>query len=186
MSSQKTAPWRSLLPVALCLCVLCLPAVTAAPKKPPRAASVEALFSPGDGLEDRIVEEIGRARKRVRIQMYFFTSKPIADALVSAKGRGVDVTILLDKSQEKMTYGRAPLLRRSGVKVLYDRDHEVANNKIILIDDSTVITGSYNLTRAAEEKNAENIVIIKNDADVVGRFDDNFETHLAHSHKSAK
>ncbi|HKQ47358.1 MAG TPA: phospholipase D family protein [Phycisphaerae bacterium] len=157
---------------------------------PPRgsrgAPSIRAYFSPGDELEDRIVREISEARRRIRIQMYIFTSKPIADALASAKGRGVDVTIVLDKSQENMSYGRWPVLRRSGVKILFDRDHDVANNKIILIDNTTVITGSYNLTKAASESNAENIVVIKHDEEVIERFHKNFEAHLEHSGKPTK
>lgn len=181
---------RKLVPIcfglfsALVLGALCLPSVTAAPKGSRGAPSVRAYFSPGDELEDRIIREINLAKRRIRIQMYIFTSKPISDALASAKGHGVDVTVLLDKSQEIMSYGRWPVLRRSGVKVLFDRDHDVANNKIILIDNSTVITGSYNLTKAASESNAENIVIIKNDEEVIDRFHKNFEAHLEHSHKA--
>lgn len=163
-----------------------LTAAMAAPRGSRSASSIRAYFSPGDELEDRIVREISEARRRIRIQMYIFTSKPIADALASAKGRGVDVTIVLDKSQENISYGRWPVLRRSGVKVLFDRDHDVANNKIILIDDTTVITGSYNLTKAASESNAENIVVIRNDEEVIARFHKNFEAHQEHSHKPTK
>lgn len=180
------------IPSVLFLCAIgiigafCLTAVVAAPRGSRGAPSIRAYFSPGDELEDRIVREISEARRRIRIQMYIFTSKPISDALASAKGRGVDVTIVLDKSQETMSYGRWPVLRRSGVKVMFDRDHDVANNKIILIDDSTVITGSYNLTKAASESNAENIVVIKNDTDLIERFHKNFEAHLEHSRKPSK
>lgn len=186
MQSKKNPCYSLLLLAVPCVGLLALPAVMAAPKGSRGAPSIRAYFSPGDELEDRIVREIGEARRRIRIQMYIFTSKPIADALASAKGRGVDVTLVLDKSQETMSYGRWPVLRRSGVKVLFDRDHDVANNKIILIDNTTVITGSYNLTRAASESNAENIVVIKHDEEVIERFHKNFEAHLEHSGKPAK
>ena len=143
---------------------------------------IDAVFSPGGGCEDRIVKEIESATQRVCVQVYIFTSKPICDSLVQAKKRGVDVKVILDKSQEKAAFGRWPVMQKSGVKVLFDRDHEVANSKIILIDDRTIITGSYNFTKAAEEKNAENIVIIENDGDSFTKFKENFDKHLAHSH----
>lgn len=152
--------------------------------RPPTKAElkIDAIFSPGGGCEKRIVSEIESAEKSVFVQMYMFTSRPIADALVKAKKHGVDVKVILDASQEKMAYGRWPVMQKGGVKVFFDRDHEIANSKIILIDDRTIITGSYNFTKAAEEKNAENVVVIENDAESFAKFKSNFETHLTHSH----
>ena len=152
--------------------------------RPPAKGEVriDAVFSPGGGCEGRIVKEIESAEKSVCAQVYIFTSKPISDALVQAKKRGVDVKVILDKSQEKAAYGRWPIMQKGGVKVFFDRDHEVANSKIILIDDRTIITGSYNFTKAAEEKNAENIVVIENDTESFAKFKANFESHLSHSH----
>ena len=148
-----------------------------------KACTIDVLFSPDGGCEDRIIEEIDGARKTIRVQMYFFTSKPIADALIEAHKRGVKVEVILDKSQEKMTYGRFRVLRRAGISVYFDGEHSTANNKIMLIDRRTVITGSYNFTKAAEEKNAENILIIKGEAEVLDRYLDNFKTHRGHSSK---
>ena len=148
-----------------------------------KACTIDVLFSPDGGCEDRIVEEIDGAKKAVRMQMYFFTSKPIADALIEAHKRGVKVEVILDSSQQKMTYGRFRVLRRAGISVYFDGEHATANNKIMLIDRRTVITGSYNFTKAAEEKNAENILIIKGEADVLDHYLDNFKTHRGHSSK---
>lgn len=155
----------------------------AGPKK--KSRKIDACFSPGGGCEDRIIEELGAATEQIRVQMYLFTSKPISDALVAAKKRGVKVQVILDKSQEKGTYGKWPVLRRDGVEILFDREHETANNKLILIDDHTIITGSYNFTRAAEEKNAENIVII-NDEALFSKYLENFEKHREHAKKPGK
>ena len=77
-----------------------------------KAGTIDVLFSPDGGCADRIIKEIDKARKAVRVQMYFFTSKPIADALIAARKRGVKVEVILDSSQEKMTYGRFRVLRR--------------------------------------------------------------------------
>lgn len=146
---------------------------------------IDVMFSPGGDCESRIIDEIGNAEKSLRIQAHYFTSKPIAQAVVKAKKRGVDAVVILDKSQEKMTYGSWRLMKRDGVPVYFDSKHAIANSKIILIDDHTVITGSYNYTKAADEKNAENIVIIRNANEAFEKFEKNFESHLDHSKKYA-
>ncbi len=150
----------------------------------PKAAEIEALFSPGDECEGRIIEEIEGANKRIRVQMYFFTSKKIASALGKAAKRGVSVEVLLDKSQEKMTYGPWRVLRRDGVKVYFDDEHQVANNKVMLVDTRTVVTGSYNFTKAAEEENAENLIIVKHHAEIFDRYLENYKRHLDHARKA--
>lgn len=174
--------------IAASCIVLAMAYVSAAgpPRRTGDAITVDAVFSPGGGCESRIVQEIAAAEKSVLAQVYLFTSKPISDALIKAKKRGVAVTVILDKSQEKMAYGRWPVMRRGGVQVLFDREHDVANSKIILVDERTVITGSYNFTKAAEEKNAENIVIVQNDEGLARQFKENFDSHLAHSHKASE
>lgn len=71
--------------------------------RPPRASKsglrIDACFSPGGGCESRIVETIQAADKSIRGQIHYFTSKPIADALIAAHKRGVSVQLILDKSQ---------------------------------------------------------------------------------------
>lgn len=153
------------------------------PKKEKR--SIEALFCPGGGCADRIIKEIDDAEEALRIQAYFFTSKPISNALIAAQKRGVKVEIIMDSSQKAGKWNRWRVMRRDGATVYFDGEHAVANNKIILIDRRTIITGSYNYTKAAEEKNAENIVIIKNDKALFARYLENYEAHLEHAKKSA-
>ncbi|MBN2561907.1 MAG: phospholipase D family protein [Phycisphaerae bacterium] len=150
------------------------------PGKTPR---IDVFFSPNGGCADRIIEEIGKARKRVLVQAYFFTSKPIAEAIIEAKERGVDCEVIADKSQEKMTYGRLPVLRRAGVPVWIDDQHPTANNKIILIDRSTIITGSMNFTKAGDEENAENLLVIRRHDDLFEKYLDNYTHHRSHSRR---
>ncbi|HWL91935.1 MAG TPA: phospholipase D family protein [Phycisphaerae bacterium] len=148
--------------------------------------NIDVIFSPGGGCQERIAEEISNAEETLRIQAFYFTSRPITDAVVEAKKRGVDVKVILDKSQEKMTYGSWRILKREGIPIYFDSKHATANNKIVLIDTHTIITGSYNFTKAAEEKNAENVLIIKHAPELFEKFDENFEKHLKHSKRYSK
>ncbi len=150
-----------------------------------RKTTIDAVFSPGGGCANRIINEIDDARKTIRVQAYFFTSKPISKALVAAQKRGVNVRVIMDGSQKTGKWNRWRVMRRDGVTVYFDSEHSTANNKIMLIDRRTIITGSYNYTKAAEEKNAENILIIKNDKSLFSKYWENFEKHLEHSKKHA-
>lgn len=75
----------------------------------------------------------------------------------------------------------ALFLSNAGVPVLIDSKHAIAHNKVIILDRSVLITGSFNFTKAAEEKNAENLLIIKGNQKLVSEYLKNFEAHKGHS-----
>ena len=104
------------------------------------------------------MSELDRAKTTVRVQAYSFTSESIASALKRAHNRGVDVQVILDKSQP---YTSATFLTHAKIPVSIESKHAIAHNKVMIIDGNTVITGSFNFTKAAEEKNAENLLIIE-------------------------
>lgn len=152
-------------------------AIEAAPEN---TAGWEVYFSPNGGCTKAIVATVAGAKKTVLVQAYSFTSAPIAAAIVDAKKRGVAVQVILDKSQQTARYTAADDLRRAGVPTFIDAAHAIAHNKIIIIDGQTVITGSFNFSKAAEESNAENLVILQS-ADLAARYTSNWKAHLAHT-----
>lgn len=112
------------------------------------------------------------------------TSPPILSALAAAKGRGLDVAVILDKSNdrsgEKSRYSGATFVARAGIPVFIDYRPAIAHNKIIVIDRHLVITGSYNFTSRAERRNAENVTFIDS-AEVASRFLSNWNARRAAS-----
>lgn len=123
----------------------------------------EVCFTPGQDCTGEVVQALALAKRSIYVQAYSFTSKPIANALVVAKKRGVDVKVILDKSQYKAEkYSASRFLDNQNVPVWIDSKPAIAHNKIMIIDENTVITGSFNFTKAAQEKNAENLLIIHN------------------------
>ena len=148
---------------------------------PALADQVAAVcFTPGGDCTGIVVREIDAARSYVLVQAYSFTSAPIADALVRAKRRGVDVRAVLDKSQRTEQYSGATFLANGGVPVLIDARHAIAHNKVMVIDGVTVITGSFNFTKAAQEKNAENLIVLR-DQRLAKVYADNWSEHAGHS-----
>jgi phosphatidylserine/phosphatidylglycerophosphate/cardiolipin synthase-like enzyme len=77
-------------------------------------------------------------------------------------------------------YSEADFLAHAGIPVLIDDKHQIAHNKIMVIDANVVITGSFNFTKATEEHNAENLLVIRN-RDLAARYTDNWNTHSQHS-----
>jgi phosphatidylserine/phosphatidylglycerophosphate/cardiolipin synthase-like enzyme len=154
------------------------------------APSIAAYHSPRGGCTQAVVGEIRRARKEVLVQAYSFTSKPIADALLEAKGRGVAVEILLDRSNEAETYTELSHLIDHGLAPHIDAQHAIAHNKIMIIDRRVLITGSFNFTHQAEAENAENLLIIKGHPDLLRSYRQSFAEHKAHcqapSHKQVQ
>jgi phosphatidylserine/phosphatidylglycerophosphate/cardiolipin synthase-like enzyme len=142
--------------------------------------SVVAYYSPKGGCTEAVVAEIKRARKEVLVQAYSFTSKPIAESLIEAKGRGVHVEILLDRSNEQEAYTELGHLLEHGMHPHIDAQHAIAHNKIMIIDRKTLITGSFNFTHQAEAENAENLLVIKGHPELLHFYMDNFTAHKAH------
>jgi len=142
---------------------------------------VQVCFSPS-GCTEAIIKEITNARFEILIQAYSFTSAPIARALLNAHKRSVKVEAILDKSQRREKYTSATFFVNAGIPTLIDDKHAIAHDKIMIIDRETVITGSFNFTKAAEEKNAENLLIMKN-KELAGIYIKNWEKHREHSEK---
>ncbi len=142
--------------------------------------SVTVYHSPKGGCTDAIVRELNRARREILVQAYSFTSKPIAQALIDAKARGVHVEILLDRSNEQETFTELEHLITEGMVPQIDAQHAIAHNKIMLIDRRTLITGSFNFTHQAETENAENLLIIKGDPALLDSYHHSFLAHKSH------
>jgi len=144
---------------------------------------LRAFFSPNGGCTDAVIAALNQARKTVLVQAYSFTSAPIAIALVDASKRGVDVQVILDKSQRTERYTGATFLAHEGVPVFIYADHRIAHYKVMVIHGQTVITGSFNFTKAAESGNAENVLLILHAPELAQKYTANWQEHLAHSKK---
>jgi phosphatidylserine/phosphatidylglycerophosphate/cardiolipin synthase-like enzyme len=144
------------------------------------ASDIQVFFSPKGGCTEAVVQNLNKATNTVLVQAYSFTSAPIAKALVDAEKRGVKVQVILDKSQRTEKYSEADFLLHEGVPTWIDAKHAIAHNKIMVIDSHTVLTGSFNFTKAAENNNAENLLVIQ-DVALAAKYTTNWQVHLKHS-----
>jgi len=139
------------------------------PSAPP---SYDVYFSPNGGCAEAVIYWIGRANQSIHVLIYIFSLDSIADALISAHRRGVEVKVVLDKSQ---SYSQFAVLKAAGIEVRNDTNWEgIMHNKIAIVDYGIVITGSFNWTGTAENNNNENMVVIHS-ADLASRYESEFQ-----------
>lgn len=157
-----------------------------APAAPGFGGDWTVYFSPKGGCTEAVVKEVGGAHKSIQVQAYSFTSYPITKALVEAHARKVKVEVILDKSgnlTKELTPNQHTSLNAlliAKIPTWIDTKHQIAHNKIMIIDGNTVITGSFNFTKNAEEDNAENLLIIKDKA-LAQLYEANWLKHQAHA-----
>jgi phosphatidylserine/phosphatidylglycerophosphate/cardiolipin synthase-like enzyme len=144
----------------------------------PIAAQVSVCFTPAETCVNAIVDAINEAKTSIRVQAYGFTSAPILKALVDAKHRGVDVSVILDKTNQRKTYTGATFVSNASIPVFIDFRPAIAHNKIIIIDERLVIGGSYNYSKSAEDRNAENVTFIDS-PQLAAQFIANWESRKA-------
>ncbi|MGH2620302.1 MAG: phospholipase D-like domain-containing protein [Anaerolineales bacterium] len=121
---------------------------------------VEVRFSPDDRVAERIVELIGGAQRSIQIMAYNLTLDEISDAILDRAQAGVLVQGVFDKGQAKNQGSDVERLAQAGLDVWLDGSPGLMHHKVIVIDGELLITGSYNFSRSAEERNDENVLFL--------------------------
>ena len=160
------------------------PLLRQTPPLVPAQGTVQVAFTPWDNAEAMIVACIRQARQQILVQAFSFTSRALANALIAAKRRGVEVRVMADREQTfSSEASRIPELVRAGIPVALEVRYQSAHNKVMVMDvgsaDAVVITGSYNWTYAAQYKNAENVLIMRDNPDIVNAYAANWRRHSA-------
>jgi phosphatidylserine/phosphatidylglycerophosphate/cardiolipin synthase-like enzyme len=137
-------------------------------------AKTEVYFSLSDNPQKAIIKNISQAETYINIAMYTFTDKEIALSLANAQQRGVKVRVYLDRSQIESTYSISRFLVQNGIKVRISSNNYIMHNKFAIIDNRLLLTGSYNWTFAANNKNEENLMVI-DDPEIITRYQNQFE-----------
>lgn len=124
--------------------------------------SISVCFTPNKQCQSQILSEINKAKISIYVQGYSFTDKDIAAALTDAARRGVKVQVLLDKSNRNDSRSAKDIIIQSHIPLRFDSPAGIAHNKIIVLDEATVISGSYNFSAAAYKRNTENLLVLNN------------------------
>lgn len=136
-------------------------------------AKTEVYFSLYDNPQKEIIKNINQAEAFINIAMYIFTDREIALPLVKARERGVKVRLYLDKEQIDYKYSQSRFLVQKGIKTRISSNNYIMHNKFAIIDNRLLLTGSYNWTFSANNRNDENLMVI-DDPEIIGIFQNQF------------
>ena len=151
--------------VATTMLVLLLPTIT--------LAAIDVYFSLVGDPERAIIEQLNKAGESIDIAMYYFTDRNLANAVIDAHNRGVGVRVYLDKDQKEAQYSKSRYLTKQGITIRYSSNSYLMHHKFAVIDNEVVITGSYNWTASAGERNNENLIVIR-DPPLASRYKQEF------------
>jgi len=137
-------------------------------------AKTEVYFSLYDNPQKEIIKNINQAEAFINIAMYIFTDREIALPLAKAHERGVKVRLYLDKDQVEYQYSQSRFLVQKGIKTRVSLNKYIMHNKFAIIDNRILLTGSYNWTFSANNRNDENLMVI-DDPEIITRYQNQFE-----------
>lgn len=124
---------------------------------------ISGYFSPkSNTYEEGIRELIQSAKKYIYVPIFYLTHKELSHQLIQAKKRGVSVKIIIDASAAGNKYSMHKSLREEGIQVKVENFGGKMHCKSMVIDDSTIVSGSMNFTKAGNSQNDENTLIIQN------------------------
>ena len=130
--------------------------------KPPGEVRAEALFSPGDTCLRQIVGLINGARRSIDVCVFTITDDRIAEALLEANRRHIQLRVLSDAVKTRDPGSDIDRLAAAGVPVALDTHDKFMHHKFAIFDRRTLVTGSYNWTRSAAMANNENLIVSTN------------------------
>lgn len=122
---------------------------------------IENYFCPEDECQEKVLKELMKAKQSIHFMTFSFTDKEIAETLIE-KSKEITVQGIMERKRIGMKYNVFRYLNESKVKVWLDNNPYTMHHKVFIIDEKTVITGSYNPTKNGNENNDENMLIIHN------------------------
>ncbi len=142
------------------------PAITIAGER------VENYFSPADDVTAKLLAMIHQAKKSVHFMAYTYTDEDLASAMISRARAGLDVQGVIES--RSASQGALATLFCAKLPVRTDGNRYTMHHKVIIIDGQAVVTGSFNFTKAANESNDDNVIIIHN-LDVAALYEQEFQ-----------
>ena len=93
--------------------------------------------------------------------VFIITDKELATSLVKAKNRGVKIRLIVDATNARNKYSQHHYLRKNGIEVKTENYAGKLHSKSVIIDDNFTIIGSMNFSKSGENRNDENVIVIK-------------------------
>lgn len=119
----------------------------------------KVYFSPGDDCYKAIDEQIRQACHEILICVFTISDDRLADSILYAQRKGTRVKIITDNDKLHDRGSDIQKLASAGIPIRIDHSPEHMHHKFAVFDKKILVTGSYNWTRSAAEKNMENVLV---------------------------
>lgn len=139
---------------------------------------IEIWFAPEDSVTLALIEHLSNAESQIRFMTFSFTLDEIGDVVLEASERGVEVSGIFEVTGSETRFSEMPRMFCTGLSVFQDGNPGILHHKVFIIDDHTVITGSFNISNNATTSNDENLVIINN-PDIAAEYIAEFDRRVA-------
>lgn len=131
---------------------------------------VSTYFSPGSDTISPLLREINSAEKSIHFMAFAFTHDTLGSAMRDRFASGIEVRGVFENRQTNNPYSEYKAMKAAGLSVVLDKNRGTMHHKVIVIDEETVITGSYNFSKNAEKNNSENLLIIKGNREIAAAY----------------
>lgn len=126
-------------------------------------SAIQVIFTSEDrAIEEAIIPLLNSAQKSIRFLAFSFTDYPMAEAMINRSKVGVDVAGVFEKVGSETDAAELRTLYCEGVPARRDGNGGFMHNKLVIVDERYVATGSLNYSTNAETNNDENVIIIDN------------------------
>lgn len=145
---------------------------------PTAQASIQVGFSPEGTARELVLGTINGAHRSIDMMAYSFQSKDIVDALIRAQKRGVKVRVVIDKRRNQGKASQKAIARavENGIDVRIDGHYHIQHDKVMIVDGNTLETGSFNFAKSAEMENSENVLVIRDEPEVIRQYQAHFDS----------
>ncbi|MCG8696554.1 MAG: phospholipase D-like domain-containing protein [Bacteroidales bacterium] len=123
------------------------------------ANTSKVFFSPGNDCLNSILLYLRSAIRNIRICVFTISDDRIAEAIMYAHKKGVDIKLITDDDKSNDKGSDVCRLAQEGIVVKMDNSPHHMHHKFAVVDEKIALTGSYNWTRSAAEYNQENLLV---------------------------
>jgi phosphatidylserine/phosphatidylglycerophosphate/cardiolipin synthase-like enzyme len=130
---------------------------------------IQVYFAPEDLNTEPIKAALNNAKKDIRFMAFQFTLDDVAQTMLAKSKQGVKVQGIFEATGSKTAASEMPMMLCAGLPVRQDGNKFILHHKVMIIDDNTVITGSFNFSANAAASNDDNLIIIQ-DKDLAAQY----------------
>ncbi len=121
-----------------------------------------AYFTHHDNIRDLVIDLINSAQFELKICMFTISDNPIAETIAGRYNTGIKIRIITDDGKIFDKGSDIHALHRKGIDIKIDSHRSLMHHKFMIVDNTKLLTGSYNWTRTGSDINNENILVTTN------------------------